>query len=273
MTENLNPQHKQMADESMIRNLAAQATAIWPQERPLFMRNPVGAGGRILDAGCGTGELSVRLAELFPTARVDAVDIIDAHLELARRAYSHLAARLSFAHGDIYNLGFPDETFDLTVCRHVLQAIPHAARVIAELGRVTKQGGRLHLIVEDYGMIQMAPTRLDVHTFWDEVPWVYERATGTDLHIGRDAFTVVTDLGFGDITIDYVVVDTLRVPRDVFAQIWAAWRDGYSDAIAEHTRFTKGEVLEYWEDMIACIMDPRGYAVWQVPVLRATKLC
>ena len=28
--------------------------------------------------------------------------------------------------------------------------------------RVTKRGGRLHLIVEDYGMIHMAPTRLDV---------------------------------------------------------------------------------------------------------------
>jgi hypothetical protein len=29
----LNPQGKQMADESMVRNLDAQARAIWPQER------------------------------------------------------------------------------------------------------------------------------------------------------------------------------------------------------------------------------------------------
>jgi hypothetical protein len=120
-------------------------------------------------------------------------------------------------------------------------------------------------------MIQMAPTRLDVYRFWNEVPWAFERATGTDLHIGRNAFAIMTDLGFSDITLDYVVVDTLRVPREVFAQIWVAWRDGYSDAIAEYTPFTKAEVLEYWEDMIACILNPRGYAVWQVPVLRATK--
>ena len=32
----LNPQGRQMADESMVRNLAAQADAIWPQEAPLF---------------------------------------------------------------------------------------------------------------------------------------------------------------------------------------------------------------------------------------------
>jgi len=34
----LNPQAKQMADESMVRNLDAQARAIWPQEIPLLRR-------------------------------------------------------------------------------------------------------------------------------------------------------------------------------------------------------------------------------------------
>jgi SAM-dependent methyltransferase len=270
-SDNLNPQLEQMADESMVRNLAAQAVAIWPQERELFLRKPVPAAGRILDAGCGTGEISSRLAALFPDATVDAVDIIDSHLDRARRSYPHLADRLRFAHGDAFALDFPDATFDLTVCRHVLQAIPHADRVIAELARVTKAGGWLHLIVEDYGMIHMAPTRLDVNGFWNEVPWAFERATGTDLHIGRNAFAIMTDLGFRDMTLDYVVVDPLRVARDVFAQIWEAWRDGYSNAIAEHSKFSKNEVLEYWDDMIACIRSPRGYAVWQVPVVRALK--
>ena len=271
VSDNLNPQLEQMADESMVRNLAAQAVAIWPQERELFLRQPVPAGGRILDAGCGTGEISSRLAELFPAATMDAVDIIDSHLDRARRNYPHLANRLRFAHGDVFALDFSDDTFDLTVCRHVLQAIPHADRVIAELARVTKAGGRLHLIVEDYGMIHMAPTRLDVNGFWNEVPWAFERATGTDLHIGRNAFTIMTDLGFTDLTLDYVVVDPLRVDREVFAQIWEAWRDGYSSAIAEHSKFSRQEVLEYWDDMIACIRSRRGYAVWQVPVVRALK--
>jgi len=271
MSENLNPQLEQMADESMVRNLAAQAVAIWPQERPLFLRDPLPARGRILDAGCGTGEISWRLAGLFPDATVDAVDIIDSHLDRARRNYANQSARLRFAHGDVYALAFADETFDLTVCRHVLQAIPHAGRVIAELGRVTKPGGRLHLIVEDYGMIHMAPTRLDVNRFWNEVPYAFERATGTDLHIGRNALHIMTGLGFTDVTIDYVVVDSLRVPREIFAQIWEAWRDGYTDAIVEHTTLTKAQVLEFWEDMLICIRNPRGYAVWQVPVVHARK--
>jgi ubiquinone/menaquinone biosynthesis C-methylase UbiE len=271
MTDNLNPQYEQMADESMVRNLAAQAIAIWPQERAIFLREPVHERGRILDAGCGTGEISSRLATLFPESTVDAIDIIDSHLDIARRRYRELGHRLRFARGDVFNLEFGDDTFDLTVCRHVLQAIPHADHVVVELARVTTQDGWIHLIAEDYGMIQMAPTGLDVDRFWSVTPRMFERATGTDLHIGRHAFTLLTDLGFRELSIDYVVVDPLRVPREIFAQIWEAWRDGYTDAIVEHTKTSKQEVLAIWEDMIACIRSPRAYAVWQVPVVRAKK--
>ena len=90
----LNPQAKQMADESMVRNLDAQARVIWPQEMPLFKRYLLPVDAQILDAGCGTGELASRLAELFPSAQVLGIDIIRPHLELARTRYTHLASRL-----------------------------------------------------------------------------------------------------------------------------------------------------------------------------------
>jgi ubiquinone/menaquinone biosynthesis C-methylase UbiE len=93
---NLNPQAKQMADESMVRCLDAQARAIWPQEVELLRRYALPADAQILDAGCGTGEGASRLAELFPGASVLGVDIIDHHLELARARYGHFSPRLAF---------------------------------------------------------------------------------------------------------------------------------------------------------------------------------
>src|SRR5947207_14176724 len=75
--ENLNPQAKEMADESMVRNLAAQAEAIWLQEKHLFDRYRLPVDANVLDAGCGTGEISLRLAQLAPHARVLGVDVID----------------------------------------------------------------------------------------------------------------------------------------------------------------------------------------------------
>jgi len=71
------------------------------------------------------------------------------------------------------------------------------------------------------------------------------------------------------ITVDYVVVDTVRVARDTFASIIEAWRDGYVEPIAELTPITREHALAYFEQMIADIRNPHRYAVWMVPVVSA----
>jgi len=264
----LNPQAKQMADESMVRNLEAQARAIWPQEAPLFARYGIPDEARILDAGCGTGEISSRLAQLFPRASVLGVDIIDGHLALARSRHASLAPRLSFEHQSIYELDAADATFDLTVCRHVLHSIPHPDRVIAELARVTRPGGYLHLIPEDYGMLHFQRGALDPSDFWHEAPASFGASTGTDLFAGRNTFTILAALRLDEIAIEYIPVDTLR-SRALFATILEAWRDGYVESIGELTRFSRESALAYFEQMIANVRDPMGYAVWMVPVVSA----
>jgi len=265
----LNPQAKQMADESMVRNLDAQARAIWPQEAPLFRRYALPAAPRILDAGCGTGEASSRLAELFPHANVLGVDIVDPHIALARARYAALAPRLSFEHQSVFELQLPDNSFDLTVCRHVIQSIPRADRVIAELVRVTRPGGYLHLIPEDYGMLHFQSGPLDPSNFWHQAAPSFGSATSTDLFIGRNIFGILAAQNLKDITMDYVIVDTLRVPRDTFAAILEAWRDGYAESIGQLTPITREQAVAYFNQMIANIRDPRGYAVWMVPVASA----
>lgn len=258
-----------MADESMVRNLDAQARCIWPQEVGLIRRYGLPDDIRILDAGCGTGEGAARLAELFPRARILGVDIVDHHLELARSRYAGLASRVTFERQSLFELDVPDDAFDLTVCRHVIHSIPHTDRVLGELARVTRSGGRLHLIPEDYGMLHFQRGALDPREFWHEVSGRFSEATETDLFSGRNAFTFLSAIGLADITVDYVVVDTLRVPRETFASIFEAWRDGYVESISEITRFTRDEATAYFDQMIANVRDPQGYAVWMVPVVSA----
>jgi ubiquinone/menaquinone biosynthesis C-methylase UbiE len=265
----LNPQARQMADESMVRGLDAQARAIWPQEVPLIRRYALPVEASILDAGCGTGEIASRLAELFPRARVLGVDIIDSHLELARSRYRELAPRLAFEHQSVFELQAADRSFDLTVCRHVLHSIPHADRVIAELARVTRCGGYLHLIPEDYGMLHFQRGPLDPRDFWHQVPASFGAATGTDLFIGRNTFGILAAMKFEEIRVDYVIVDTARVPRETFAAILEAWRDGYAAPIGEVTPITRESAVAYFDQMIANIRDPLRYAVWMVPIVSA----
>src|SRR5579872_900273 len=265
----LNPQAKQIADESMVRNLAAQAQAIWPQEVEFIRRYDLPPEARILDAGCGTGEIASRLAKLFPRSSVIGVDIIDAHLNLARSRYSELAPRLSFDHQSVFELKAADRSFDLTLCRHVLHSVPYADRVIAELVRVTRRGGYLHLIPEDYGMLHFQRGRLDPRDFWHVVAPSFSAGTNADLFIGRNAFSILAAMKLQEIKVDYVVVDTVRVPRETFASIIEAWRDGYAESVGQLTPISRETAVDYFNQMTENIHDPLKYAVWMVPVVSA----
>jgi SAM-dependent methyltransferase len=264
-----NPQAAPMAHESMVRNLAAQAEAIWPLERPLFARYRLPERARILDLGCGTGELVTRLAHEFPLATLTGVDVHAPHLALARERCHELGTRVEFVSGDAFALAFPDASFDLVLCRHMLQAVPGPERVLAEMKRVTRPGGWLHVVAEDYGMIHCAPCAVDDDRFWREGPIAFGRATGTDLLCGRKAYHWLAALGLSEIRVDYALLDTLRVPRALLVEIFTAWREGYSEIIAAHTRLALPEVRRSFDAIIAACADPGGYCVWMLPILGA----
>lgn len=249
----------------MVRNLAFQARAIWPQEAPLFRRYTLPEAARVLDVGCGTGEIASRLATAMPRATVVGVDVLEGSVALARERHAPLAPRLAFAQGDAYALAFPDASFDLVVCRHVLQAIPDPERAVAEMRRVARPGGWMHLLLEDYDLLQASPASEGLARFW-ELPRTFARASRTDMHVGRRGLALLRGAGLVDVREDDVVVDTLRVPRDVIAGIIEAWRDGYTEVLARHAGMPASKVRGWWEEMLEVIRDPGGYFVWRVPV-------
>jgi SAM-dependent methyltransferase len=266
----LNPQGEQMADESMIRTLAAQIEAIWPQEKNLlnFYRLPRNA--RVLDVGAGTGEFSARVAALLPESQVLGIELLPASVEHARARHAALAPRLRFEVGDAFHLAQEDNSFDLVANRHVIQSIPHVDQVLAELVRVTRPGGHVHVLAEDYSMLHMMSGPLDPDVFWRKGPVEFSMRTGTDSRIGRKAWTLMRAAGLIDVRVDYVVVDTGRVPRRVFADIITAWRDGYVNALAT-PEFPAALVRQHFNEIIASILNPDHYAVWHLPIVSGVK--
>ncbi len=267
MSKDRNPQAEQMANESMIRNLAAQANAIWPQERPLFERYQLVPDCRIADIGCGSGEITSRLAGLYPRAEVVGIDILEHTVALARGRHADLAPRVSFQQGDAFELKLPAAHFDLVVCRHVTQSIPEPERVLAEMKRICKPGGWLHVLSEDYHMLHFMRGKLDADDFWSSCVPKAVRGTGVDERVGRRTWTLLRELGLQDLTVDYVTVDTIRVPRATFAGIIEAWRDGYTDMLSQQSGWKPEDVRAHFDGMISSILNPEEYAVWQVPVL------
>ncbi len=100
-------------------------------------------GARILDAGCGTGNHTARLARRgFP---VQAIDFSEHALEHARAnlAEESLDAHVDFRQADLVQLPFADGEFQYAVCWGVLMHVPEVERAVAELARVIGPGGML----------------------------------------------------------------------------------------------------------------------------------
>jgi demethylmenaquinone methyltransferase/2-methoxy-6-polyprenyl-1,4-benzoquinol methylase len=101
-----------------------------------------GAGERILDVCCGTGELTVRLLEKTKT-NVFAVDFCAPMVKLAKKKYGGIGV------ADIERLPFSDETFTCVTVAFALRNVSDISRSILEMYRVLKGGGKL--IILDLG--------------------------------------------------------------------------------------------------------------------------
>lgn len=101
---------------------------------------------RALDVGTGAGTLALALAPLV--REVVGVDVVRELLESARTGAPENA---SFVEGDATSLPFEYGSFDLVCTRRTLHHILHPERVVSEMSRVTRPGGRI--FVDD----QIAP--------------------------------------------------------------------------------------------------------------------
>jgi SAM-dependent methyltransferase len=136
---------------------------------------------RLLDAGCGAGEVARELAGDVAPGRVVALDLSAATVALA--AGYHDGSRVTYVEGDVSALEFPDCHFDGVRCERVLQHLSHPDLAIAELVRVTRPGGRVCLVDTDWESMTVdgLPERL-VTTVKEHL---YGRVMRHDLSIGR----------------------------------------------------------------------------------------
>jgi SAM-dependent methyltransferase len=96
---------------------------------------------RVADLGCGTGTLSLLLAEAGHT--VTGVDFSPAMVERARAKAGHAA---QFHVGDAAAPPLAPASYDVVLCRHVLWALPDPAAALERWVGLLAPGGRLVLV-------------------------------------------------------------------------------------------------------------------------------
>ena len=124
-----------------------------------------------------------------------------------------------------------------------------------------------------FGVLRFAATEpgFDPDRFWLDNAIAFLQSIGCDGRIGRHSPELLVRAGYRDIAMDYVVVDTLRVPRDTFAGIIGAWRDGYVEPLARASNRDPADVRADFDRLIKAIATPPHYAVWQVPVVSGRR--
>ncbi len=98
----------------------------------------------VLDVGCGTGVLTLMLAEIGHA--VTGVDFAPRMLKIAEQKSRQAGLAVRFRLENVTALSDPDATYDIVIARHVIWALPDPVLGVREWLRVLRPGGRLALI-------------------------------------------------------------------------------------------------------------------------------
>lgn len=194
-------------------------------------------GDRILDAGCGTGDDVLMLAErVGPDGTVVGVDTSETMVETARADAADVP-NTRFRVEDVQALPFPDDDFDATRTDRVLQHLAAPLGAIEELRRVTKPGGRVGLSDPNWESLVLATS-----TGYSEEFLALEYAGPRNPRMGRELYGYARQVGLVDID-----VDTWTPTSTDFSFINQAGRlEAWTDAMVATGAVTEDDVADWY---------------------------
>ena len=115
-------------------------------------------GMRLLDCGCGPGSITVGLAEVVAPGEVVGVDIEPRQVARAQALAQDLGlTNARFEVGSVYELPFPDASFDAAFAVNALEHVSEPLRALREMRRVLRPGGVVGVRDPDSGTHRLEP--------------------------------------------------------------------------------------------------------------------
>lgn len=102
-------------------------------------------GERVLDVGCGSGQLALELVRRAPGVTAVGVDLSSAQLEVARRRAGDLPVTFIQADAQVHDFG--EEAFDVVASRTGTMFFSDPGMAFTNLAAATRPGGRLVMLV------------------------------------------------------------------------------------------------------------------------------
>jgi len=111
--------------------------------RATLDRIEVAGTERVLDVGCGTGNLILSLWERWPRLECVGLDLCPEMLAVAGAKFSRADGRPPLIQGRAEGLPFGSASFDLVISCNALHFVPAPGRALSEFRRVLRPRGRL----------------------------------------------------------------------------------------------------------------------------------
>jgi ubiquinone/menaquinone biosynthesis C-methylase UbiE len=149
---------------------------------------------KVLDVGCGPGSITISIAKQVPNGHVTGVEYVPDPLEGARElAKAEGVSNVTFQEGNIHDLPFADNTFDVVHAHQVLQHISDPVLALQEMRRVVKKGGIV--ACRESAELRWYPESIGIG-LWREVTEHMQRARGGTPHPGRMIHVWAREAGF-----------------------------------------------------------------------------
>ncbi|MES2035577.1 MAG: methyltransferase domain-containing protein [Pseudomonadota bacterium] len=230
--------------------LSVLSQAMAPWTGGLLDRAGSLVGLRVLDAGCGGGDVSRDLAvRVGPTGRVVGVDG-DAVKIAAAEAADEGLANLAFHLGDATSP--PGGPFDVIYARFLLSHLTDVPAALAAFRGHLRLGGRVVIEDVDFSGHFVAPP---LQAFDDYVAWYREAAwlRGADADIGPRLPGLIAAAGFVDVDAEAVNPAGLRGPVKQLAALTLA---GIAEAVIAEDIAGRDRVERAVADLQAAADDP-----------------
>jgi SAM-dependent methyltransferase len=182
-----------------LERLSSQARLYEPFVLSFLRAAGIEAGMRVLDVGCGGGDVSVLVADLVgSTGEVIGIDRSAAAIETATHRAQNLStqnmrfivADASTAEAELADVG----PFDAAIGRSVLEFIPQPVDVLRRIAALVRPGGVIAFQEADWSGCRALP---EVSTFNQCVSWGSEALlrSGADPYIGLKLFAAFVAAG------------------------------------------------------------------------------
>ncbi len=191
---------------------------------------------RVLDVGCGTGELTRVLAAEAPAdATVVGVDADPGLLGAARESEpAGETDAIPYLAGDATRLPFPDDAFDLVVCQALLINLPEPRAAVREFARVSSE--LVAAVEPNNAEVGVASTVDAEERLEREAREAYLAGVGTDVALGDRVRRLFANAGLEEVSVRRYHHQKRVEPPYSSAAMEAAARKASGAGLADHRR-------------------------------------